>query len=183
MSFCLSFLASRPEVQEKIVEEYKRVKGEKDSIEFEDVKELVYTQSVFKETLRLMPPVVEIPKKAVEDTQLGDYFIPKGTYISIDTPNLHRNPKYWKEPEKFDPERWTRDEIFPNSFAAFSIGSRSCIGMNVAQVEGAIILALLVTKYKLSQPEGGKDPSLDECATFLTTTPLKPIKVKFERKY
>eukprot|EP01091_Cochliopodium_minus_P009778 TRINITY_DN2482_c0_g1_i3.p1 TRINITY_DN2482_c0_g1~~TRINITY_DN2482_c0_g1_i3.p1 ORF type:complete len:461 (+),score=122.16 TRINITY_DN2482_c0_g1_i3:1506-2888(+) len=181
LSFALSFLSFHPEVQSKVVEEYKRIIGDKKTIEYEDIKQMDYTRDVFYETLRLIPPVVGIPKKTEQDVMLGDkYFVKKDTYIVLDVANLHRNENYWEKPDDFYPERFSEHKIHEHAFAPFSLGSRSCIGTNFALIESVLILSLFVNKYILSPVEGTNEPSLKTCTSFLTTTPLKPIKFKVE---
>ena len=112
---------------------------------------------VFNETLRLFPPVITIPKQSAEDTSFtttnacGEKRtipVPAGTYISICTPALHNNPRYWDEPEKFKPARflgsYNRDAFLP-----FSGGPRGCIGRGFAETEGVAVLALLVSRYRV----------------------------------
>ena len=179
ISYALSYLASRPEMQEKIVEEYDRVIGKKVSIEYEDTKHMEYTMSVFKETLREIPVAIAIIKVAEEDTQLGEYSIPKGTLITIDTNNVHKNEKYWSNPEKFDPERFMRDQITPYSFIPFSVGPRSCIGMKFAETEAVVALSKIVRKFKVSHFGKGKDPHIRDCRIVVVLSPKVPIQLVF----
>jgi len=117
--------------------------------------------SVFYETLRLFPPVHDIPKMAAEDTTLTvsnanggktTFPIPSGTYIELHVAGLHHNPRYWKDPHKFMPERflgdWPKDAFIP-----FSLGARACLGRRFFETEGIAIMTMLVSKYKIEIKE------------------------------
>jgi len=179
LSNAISFLASHPEAQERIVEEYRRVLKDRKELDLEDLKELSFTQAVIKETLRLMPIATGVPKEAVEDTELGGYFVPKGMIMFIDMVNLHRNPKYWKDPSTFNPDRFLTDEVTANSYLPFSLGSRSCIGAKFAETQMITSLPLLLNHFKLSQPEGCSEPNLQKVKqTIVLFEPLVPIKIR-----
>ena len=113
------------------------------------------------ETLRLFPPVVFIPKVNVDDVtftttnaagEKGTIPIPRGSYITICTPALHHNPRYWEEPDKFKPARflgsYNRDAFLP-----FSAGPRGCIGRGFAETEGVAVLTLIMSRYKVEVRE------------------------------
>jgi len=116
---------------------------------------------VIYESLRLFPPVFNLPKRAVEDTSLttrnaaGEpvrIAIPKGSLVSLHIMGLHHNPRYWKDPLAFNPSRflgeWPRD-----AFLAFSGGARSCIGRKFAETESVAVLSMFISRYKVSVKE------------------------------
>ncbi|OBZ67844.1 hypothetical protein A0H81_12320 [Grifola frondosa] len=128
---------------------------------YEDMGSLTYSMAVFNETLRMFPPVTSIPKSSAEDTTLvtsnaaGEKLtvpIPKGTYITIHTPGLHYNPRYWEDPHVFKPSRflgdWPRDAFLP-----FSGGPRACVGRRFSETEAVAILSLIVLRYKVEVKE------------------------------
>ena len=109
------------------------------------------------ETLRLFPPVVFIPKVNVDDVtftttnaagEKGTIPVPRGSYITICTPALHHNPRYWEEPDKFKPARflgsYNRDAFLP-----FSGGPRGCIGRGFSETESIAVLTLLVARFRV----------------------------------
>ncbi|KAI8924603.1 cytochrome P450 [Entophlyctis helioformis] len=108
LTYALALLASRPDKQQRIFEEVQHVFGNAVP-EYKKVNELVYTLAVMNETLRMYPPVVEIPKITTKDREqkLGEYLLPAGCRVGIHTYALHRNPKYWgPDATEFRPERW-----------------------------------------------------------------------------
>ncbi|KAI0030490.1 614/534 cytochrome P450 [Vararia minispora EC-137] len=159
LCFCLAYLALYPHVQDRLYEEIKSVLSGSDSLPaYEDMGRLPYMMACFYETLRLVPPVLSIPKVSGEDQSLAISNIagekrlmplPKGTHISINTAALHRNPRFWSEPNEFKPERflgdWPRDAFIP-----FSHGARSCIGRRFAETEAIVILSMLLAHYRVS---------------------------------
>jgi len=113
---------------------------------------------IFNETLRMFPPVINIPKLSEEDTTFttsnaaGEKLtipVPKGARIMIDTPALHYNPRYWKDPHSFKPARfledWPRDAFLP-----FSAGPRACLGRKFFETEAIATLTMIVSQYKIS---------------------------------
>ncbi|KAL6043327.1 cytochrome P450 [Balamuthia mandrillaris] len=137
MSFASALLALHPDVQQKVYDEVQQLLQEKkeagdqsEDLTYDDHKKLNYTLSVFKETLRMFPPVVLLPKMAREAVEIGGYKIPKGASISIASFALHRNEKYWSEPDLFKPERFLKmsedsgNNVNPYAYAPFSGGRR-----------------------------------------------------------
>src|SRR5581483_10114923 len=92
-----------------------------------DLPNLPYTLQVFKETLRLYPPVYAFTRGAVVPVQLGDYSIPKGTSVVISPYTLHRRSKYFADPERFDPERFESQQeqkLVRYAYLPFGAGSK-----------------------------------------------------------
>ena len=113
---------------------------------------MTYLNQVIKETLRVHNPLCTTPSRvAAEDIELNGTFIPKGTLIDVDIYNLHRNPKYWKDPETFNPNRFApggeADSHSTSGYPwfAFSNGGRQCIGMNFSMVQQRVVLSMLCT--------------------------------------
>jgi len=105
--------------------------------------------------------VTNIPKVAAEDTTLtvanadgGKMTFPvvSGTGINLHVPGLHYNPRYWKNPHRFMPERflgdWPKDAFMP-----FSLGARACVGRRFSETEGLVAMTMLVSKYKIEIKE------------------------------
>ena len=75
--------------------------------------------------------------------------VPAGTYITLCTPSLHRNPHYWDDPDTFRPARFLGNNFNRDAFLPFSGGARGCIGRGFAETEGVAVLALLVSRYRV----------------------------------
>lgn len=161
LAFAFAYLALYPEEQEKVYQQIKTVLPNGGSPSYEDRTKLDRCIAAYYETLRLVPPVTNVPKFSAEDTTLtitnaqGEKVVipvPKGTQIALDTAGLHYNPLYWKDPHAFKPDRFLSD-YNRDAFIPFSAGSRSCIGRRFFEVEGISALTLILSKYKISIKE------------------------------
>ena len=116
--------------------------------------------------------------------------IPQGTGIVLHVPGLHYNPKYWPEPEKYDPTRFLAKDWPRDAFLPFSLGARSCIGRKFFETEGIAILTMLMSRYKVEvkEEEQFKGESVQErqarvmnCRAGLTMTPIR-VPLVFKRR-
>lgn len=124
---------------------------------FEDVPKLPYTAMVFAEAMRLRPPVWGFGRQAMEDFELGGYRIKQGSLLILSQWVTHRDPRWWPDPERFDPLRHTPEaKAQRNKFTyfPFSHGARNCIGEPFAWMEGVLLLATLAQKWKLRLKPG-----------------------------
>jgi cytochrome P450 len=184
LAFALGLLALHPEIQQKLYEESNNVLTKPDPV-YEDYKKLQYSLCVFKETLRLFPPVVSVPKKTATDTKIGGYSIPEQTIVQILIYSLHRNPKHWTNPLKFQPERFDSKispPIVPGSYFPFSGGPRNCIGMYFAQVEATLALSMIINRYSVEVPPGVSEEQLMKCSYQVTLRPANGMKVILRRR-
>jgi len=156
ISWTLYCLARYPEYQEKVREEVRNVLMGRERLEYDDLKELKYTQWVIKEAMRLYPPVFLIFRETSEDIELNGYNIPKGVPIFIPIIALHHNQHFWDNPEKFDPLRFHPSNVEgrdPLAYMPFSAGPRNCIGQNFAMNEERVVVASIVHRFRLSLVE------------------------------
>lgn len=119
---------------------------------FEDVPALRYTEMVFSEALRLYPPAWGTSKLLVAPWQLHEYALPAGTVVAAISYLVHRDPRYWPEPERFNPERWMPEASATRprfAYFPFGGGPRQCIGEPFAWMEGILILATLAQRWRL----------------------------------
>lgn len=145
-------LAINVDVQEKIVDEVVELSTD-GKIEFDCVFKMTYLEACLFESLRLMPPLPRVERQAMNDCQLGDLFVPKGTYVSIPTYAVHHDPNNFEDPEKFKPERFlpeNKHKIMPGTFLPFADGPRNCIGMRFALAEIKYCIANMLLHYKLT---------------------------------
>ena len=157
LSWTFYLLSKHPEIEARVREEAQRVLGDRDPT-LEAVKTLEYTRMVLDEALRLYPPAWIFERQTIADDELGGFFVKKGSIVGISPYVLHRHPRYWENPEGFDPERFrSKDASRPRwSYLPFGGGPRMCIGNHFALMEAQIILAMIVREHRLeldpSQP-------------------------------
>ncbi|XP_067140692.1 cytochrome P450 3A8-like isoform X1 [Centruroides vittatus] len=152
LAWCTHYLVKHPEEQERIRQEINE-NIENNKIEYADLPKLKYLSQVISETLRLRPlsPLLT-SRKCSNDFRYKNIIIPKGVTVMIPVPNLHKDCKYWKEPENFNPDRFSSKNaglIDPSIYQPFGSGSRGCIGMRMGQTIMKLTLANLIKSYKL----------------------------------
>jgi len=160
-------LSRNPAVRERLVEEAEAV-VEAEPPGADAFEALEWTRNVVRETLRLYPPAWAVNREATERVTLGDYEIPAESQLTIPLWVVHRDERFWTDPEAFDPSRWERDADRPEfAFFPFSGGPRHCIGMRFARLELVVALATMVTRVDL-------DVSVDGELTFAPSLSLRP---------
>ncbi|ACY99256.1 MULTISPECIES: cytochrome P450 [Thermomonospora] len=173
------YLAKHPEWQERVREESQALG--KPTLDFDDIDKLVSLDLVMKEALRLVPPVPALPRRAVKDTSILGYHIPKGTTVVVAALTNHRMPEIWKDPERFDPERFAEhrreDKVHRYAWAPFGGGAHKCIGMHFAGVQIKSVLHQVLLNYRWSVPRGYEWP-LD---TTSLPSPKDGLPVRLER--
>lgn len=151
LTWAFYLIAKHPEVQEKIQDEIQRVIGKR-NIEVEDIGKLTYTSNVVKETLRLYPPLWAIGRETIEDVQIGKHLIPKGVQVLMVQHVVHRDPRYFPDPQKFQPQRWEdglEKKIPKYVYFPFGGGPRVCIGNHYNMIESTLILATAIQKFDI----------------------------------
>lgn len=151
LAHTLFLLSKHPEVERKLHAELTDVLAGRLPTAA-DVKALPYTERVLKESMRLFPPAWTTGRQANETVELGGYEIPKGAQILISQWVVHRDPRWFPNPEGFDPERWTPErakELPRYAYFPFGGGPRVCIGNHFAMMEATLILATIVQRWRL----------------------------------
>jgi cytochrome P450 len=118
----------------------------------DDVPKLQYTEKVLRESMRLYPPVWTIGRRVENDYSVGEYTIPAGSSIIMSQYLMHHNPRYYDEPERFNPDRWTEEfkSHLPRfSYFPFGGGVRGCIGEPFAWIEGILIITTIAQKWTM----------------------------------
>lgn len=152
------YLANGPELFERLSGEVERVLGGR-APGVSDLKGLAYLMQVFDETLRLHPSSSGLARTAIKEDTLGDYDIPVGTTLATSTYVMHRHPAYWKDPEVFDPERFTPEQVQARPrfvYIPFGAGQRVCIGAMLASLIATLSTALIAQRYRLEPVPGKK---------------------------
>jgi cytochrome P450 len=140
-------------------------------------RQLVYTRNVFREALRLYPPITFLPRVALRDTRIEDFPIRRGTMIMIAPWSLHRHADLWEHPDVFDPDRFVgeRDRAHAaGAYIPFGLGPRVCVGAAFASLEATLILARLCEQFDFVPT----DPAAVRPAARLTTRPEQEITVR-----
>ncbi|CAH0380969.1 unnamed protein product [Bemisia tabaci] len=156
---CFYELAHHPEIQDRIFNEIQTIKeGSGSDITFEDLKKLQYLEQVVKETLRKYPTAGFIHRECTEPFHIPDssIVVEKGVRLFISTCGLHRDPKYFPEPDKFDPDRFSKEnihKIVPGSYLPFGEGPRVCVGKQLALMNIKHMVMNLVSDYTLQTCE------------------------------
>jgi cytochrome P450 len=145
-------LSMHPEHEARMHSELRRVLGEREP-RWDDVTRLQYTRMILQESMRLYPPVHTLAfRQAKQADAICGMRIPKGSLITIMPWLLHRHRSYWREPGRFDPERFSpeacarRDRLV---YLPFGFGPRICIGASFAMTEAVLILATLAQRFRL----------------------------------
>uniref|UniRef100_A0A8D0CCS2 Thromboxane-A synthase n=1 Tax=Salvator merianae TaxID=96440 RepID=A0A8D0CCS2_SALMN len=151
LSFATYLLAMNPECQEKLLQEIDEFSSKHDVPDYQNVNELAYLDMVIAEVLRMYPPAFRFTREAVRDCTVLKQKIPAGAIMEIAVGHLHHNPKFWPEPEKFIPERFTaehKQRRHPFVYLPFGGGPRGCIGVRLALMEIKITLVRILQKFK-----------------------------------
>ncbi|MCZ8379367.1 cytochrome P450 [Mycobacterium sp. CPCC 205372] len=118
----------------------------------EDVDRLPYLRACFDEAQR-MQGLPYYSRDSIADQVLGGYFVPAGSVLLCSPYAMQHDPRYWRQPELFRPERWFEDPIERNAYLPFGIGERRCIGANMANVEGVLYLAKALYRFTFRVPD------------------------------
>ena len=145
-------LSQNPEVEQRLHEEVDRVVPAGGVPRFEDLAQLRYTEMVLSESMRLYPPAWAVGRLAVKDYQAGAYMVPAGSLVLLSQYVIHHDARYFPDPFRFDPERWTpegRERRPQFSYFPFGGGPRRCIGEGFAWMEGILLIATLASAWRM----------------------------------
>lgn len=150
LSWALWLLAAFPEAQERVAAEARDFAADRS---FAALARLGFTRDVFREALRLYPPVPMMVREAARDETFRGRAVPRGAQVVISPWHLHRHARHWQAPDAFDPGRWQTEagrESARAAFLPFSAGPRVCPGAGFAMAEGVVMLASLLAGWRFS---------------------------------
>lgn len=179
----LFLMAKNPTVQEKLYQEIKAcVLDTGEAISIRLINSLPYLDMCVKESLRIFPPLAGVGKLTDMALESGKTKIPAGDTMMVMFRLNHMNPKYFPEPEKFIPERFSDavsiEQRNPYAYTPFSFGLRNCVGQRFAVLEMKTILINVLSKFKVELGDPGFVPDLDYTGVVKSRNgmPLKFIK-------
>ena len=157
LAWTFYLLAQRPDAGQRMHDEAKTVLGGRAAFTAADLDRMAYTRRVMQEGLRLYPPGWFIGRQAQTDVKLGGYTVPKGAVVMMSQYVMHRDARFFAEPERFKPERWEgdfQDRLPRGAYFPFSAGDRHCIGEGFAWQEVLLTLATLSERWKFELVPG-----------------------------
>ena len=152
LTYTFYLLAKHPEARRRVEREADAATADGPP-NADDVREMRYTERVLDEAMRLYPPVYTMFREPKLDVKLGGYRIPEGAALMLPQWVIHRSPRWYADPEAFDPERWTseRRRSRPRfAFFPFGGGPRHCIGKSFSLLEAKIVLACVCSEHELA---------------------------------
>lgn len=146
-------LARHPGWQDAVREE---LAGAGETLDYDDLDNLTLIGQVFREALRLYPPLPSMRRRTVKECTFNGYTLPAHTQVNVFNHFTHHMPEYWRAPERFDPERFARNEHRTHSFQfiPFGAGAHTCIGLHFAEIQVKAVLHALLRQYRLEVPDG-----------------------------
>jgi cytochrome P450 len=145
-------LSQRPEVEAKLHEELERVlAGRLPTLE--DLPQLVYTEKIIKEAMRIYPPAWATTREPHSEVKLGGHTLKRGKNVILNIYGIHHDPRFYADPERFDPERFSPENeknIPKYAYIPFGGGPRVCIGNAFSLMESRLLLATLAQRFHLS---------------------------------
>ncbi len=172
LTWAWHLLSQHPAIYARLLDEVDR-EWDDEIGGFPSLARLPYTLQVFKEALRLYPPVYMFTRQALRDVAIGDYHLPAGSLVCISPYAMHRRPEQFPDPERFDPDRFSSESkvgLSATGYMPFGAGRRICIGNHYAMLSGHLILATIAhqVRFSTSQRHIDTDPQV-------TLRPKQPI--------
>jgi cytochrome P450 len=157
LSWTSYMLASRPALQNRVLEELAQPSSPASLS-----ARTPFTQAVLSEVLRVFPPAYAFGRRALRATRVGGFDVDAGTIVLMSPWAMHRDPRYFHDPEEFRPERWLdglASRLPRFAYFPFSSGPRRCVGSSFALMEATTALAVLLPRFALSGPPATPEPA------------------------
>ena len=181
LAWTFYLLSQNPDIEKRLLDELASIIDSNRTPTVDDIPKLKFTEKVLRESMRLYPPVWTIGRSVDKNYTVGKYIVPSGSTIMMSQYVMHRDPRYFDEPDRFDPERWSseaRSSLPRFSYFPFGGGIRACIGESFAWMEGILVIATIARRWKMSLVPGHRvelDPAI-------TLRPKYGMKMNLERR-
>ncbi len=177
LTYLFASLSDHPEVERRIHAEVDDVVGDgrPDATVLREIAEL---QRAIRESMRLYPPVYATFRQADCNGELAGYPIPEGSLVLLSQWATHRDPRWFDDPETFDPDRWREPSHPTYAYFPFGAGPRSCIGKGFATLEASIVAATVAREFRLRRVDDGPIPLRGS----LTAHPEDGMEMRLERR-
>jgi len=152
LSWALYLVSLHPEIEQKLHQELQQVLDGR-APEFADMPRLTYTERVIKEAIRLYPPGWAVARTALRNCEIGGYRLGRGDNVVISQWCMHRDARFFSDPLKFDPDRWSaeRVQVVPKyAYFPFGAGPRGCVGQSFAMMEAILLLATIAQHFRFT---------------------------------
>ncbi|CAI9093063.1 OLC1v1028469C1 [Oldenlandia corymbosa var. corymbosa] len=176
VTFVLKHLAELPHIYDQVYKEQMAIaksKGPDELLKWEDIEKMKYSWNVARESIRVTPPAQGAFRETVTDFTFAGFTIPKGWKTFWNVYTTHKNPKYFPEPEKFDPSRFEGSGPMPYTFVPFGGGPRMCPGKEYARLEVLVFMYNVVKRFKMEKVHPN-----EKIAFHASPTPMKGLPVR-----
>ncbi|XP_061882494.1 cytochrome P450 3A40 isoform X1 [Entelurus aequoreus] len=181
LGFLAHNLATNPHVMKRLQEEVDATFPKQGPVQYQELMQMDYLDSVINESLRLYPIVPRLDRVAKATMEINGQVIDKGMVVMVPIWCLHRDPEYWPQPEEFKPERFSRENkasIDPYTYMPFGLGPRNCIGMRFALLTMKLALVEILQRYNFCVCEETQIPIEMDLSGLLA--PKLPLMLKLE---
>jgi cytochrome P450 len=175
LAWTFYLLGRNPDVEKRLHAHLDEVLGDRDP-RVEDLPQLGYVRSVFAETMRLYPPAWVTSRKAIRRVEIGPYVLEPGHVAMVSQYVSHRDARYFPDPERFDPDRWSGEPPPKFAYFPFGGGNRLCIGESFAWMEGVLAVATIARRMRLVPVDATEVGTLP----LVTLRPRTPIRARIE---
>jgi len=176
LAWTVYLLQRNPAIAARLVAQLDEVLGGRDAT-VEDLPRLDYVRAVFAETMRLYPPAWITARRALAPVEVGPYALRRGDVAIVSQYVSHRDPRYFPDPERYDPERWLGSSAPPKfAYFPFGGGNRVCIGESFAWMEGVLVLATILQRVELTRVDDGPVKTMP----LVTLRPRSPIRARVD---
>lgn len=180
LTYTVMLLAQHDEILDRARAEHRDVVGSEHPT-FEHVPRFDYTERIIDEALRLYPPIPILFREPTEPASFDGYRVDPESIVTLPQYHVHRDGRFWDDPERFDPARWTDERAAERpeyAYFPFGGGPRHCIGMRFARLEMQLVLAVLLRRFEF---EVVSDPDLD-FDPGMTLRPAEPVRVRVHER-